>query len=240
MKRAIWPVGLALLALVLPAAAPASGLGAAPRWAGALPSALQGAPDDGVAGSGVAFDGTNYLAVWNQNTAGVPTVYGARVTPDGTVLDQSGFAISAAGGWGPAVAFDGTNYLVVFGNAGQIEGARVSPDGTVLDPGGIPISTRPDVERSPTLAFDGTNYLVVWSSAAQGTGYDEVWSARVSPSGAVLDPSGMEIAVRPGFFETSPSVAFDGTNYLVVWSEAECNRILGRLVSQDGVPDVAG
>ena len=56
----------------------------------------------------------------------------------------------------------------------------------------------------------------------------------------MLDPAGIEIAVRAGFNETSPSVAFDGTNYLVVWQEIPCNRILGRRVSQDGVPDGDG
>ena len=247
MKRAIRPAGLLLLALVLSAAAPAPDVRAAPPWtvphgdaAGPrdpLPSALRSGPlDDQVQGSGVAFDGTNYLVVWTDLREGARKVYGARVSPDGTVLDEDGFAISAAGGSGPAVAFDGTNYLVVWSNQDSIVGARVDPDGTVLDPGGIPISTQPGVELYPTLAFDGTNYLVAWI-----TGYaEDVYGARVSPSGTVLDPAGIEIAVRAGFQETSPSVAFDGTNYLVVWQEIPCNRILGRRVSQSGVPDGEG
>ncbi len=56
----------------------------------------------------------------------------------------------------------------------------------------------------------------------------------------MLDPSGILIAARGGFTETSPSVAFDGTNFLVVWEETPCHRILGRLVSQDGVADDDG
>ena len=185
--------------------------------------------------------GPNYLVVWTDFRAGGPKVYGARVSPGGTVLDQDGFAISAPGGSGPAVAFDGTNYLVVWSNQGSLVGARVDPGGIVLDPGGIPISTRPgEVELYPTLAFDGTNYLVAWLSMTEDTQSEAVYGARVSPSGTVLDPAGIEIAVRAGFNETSPSVAFDGTNYLVVWQEIPCNRILGRRVSQDGVPDGDG
>ncbi len=243
MKRAIRPVALVLLALVFSAAAPAPDVRAAPRAVphgdaartrSPLPSALHGqAPGDGVAGSGVAFDGTNYLAVWIEDRDGALTVYGARVTPDGTVLDQDGFAISAPGSSGPAVAFDGTNYLVVWSSQGSIVGARVDPDGTVLDPGGITISARPEAETYPTLAFDGTNYLVVWITGAE----ENIYGARVSPYGEVLDPTAIEIAAHAGFNETSPSVAFDGTNFLVVWQEIPCNRILGRRVSQSGVPD---
>ena len=106
----------------------------------------------------------------------------------------------------------------------------------MLDPGGITISARPEAETSPTLAFDGTNYLVVWVTGAD----EDIYGARVSTSGTVLDPAGIEIAAHVGFNETSPSVAFDGTNYLVVWQEIPCNRILGRRVSQGGVPDGDG
>ena len=130
-----------------------------------LPSALQGGALGGQAqGPGVAFDGTNYLVVWTDSREGGPKVYGARVSPGGTVLDQDGFAISAAAGSEPTVAFDGTNYLVVWSNQASIVGARVDPGGTVLDPGGITISTRANAQFQPTLAFDGTNYLVVWTT----------------------------------------------------------------------------
>ena len=155
MKRAIRPAVLVLLALVVSAAAPAPDVRAAPPWTvphgdaarprDPLPSALQGRPLGGQAPRpGVAFDGTNYLVVWTDYREGGPKVYGARVSPGGTVLDQDGFAISAAGGSEPAVAFDGTNYLVVWSNQDSIIGARVDPGGTVLDPGGITISTRPN------------------------------------------------------------------------------------------------
>ena len=199
-----------------------------------LPSALHG-PAHGadVWGSGVAFDGTNYLVVWADLRQGVPIVYGARVSPDGTVLDPDGFAISAAeAGAGSRLRRHQLPRRLETTGAIDRRGTRQPGRDRArsrrihhLDAAG---------GSREALAFDGTNYLVVWSTE------DSVVGARVSPGGTVLDPSGIEIAARGGFTETAPSVAFDGTNFLVVWEEAPCHRILGRLVSQDGVPDVDG
>ena len=68
------------------------------------------------------------------------------------------------------------------------------------------------------MAFDGTNYLVVWTDGRYrlrtSTG------PRVSRAGAVLTRhpvSAISTADRSRI--PSPPVAFDGTNYLVVWTE---------------------
>src|SRR5207249_3978893 len=138
---------------------------------------------------------------------------GTRVSPAGSVLDPNGIAISLAANnqASPAVAFDGTNYLVVWqdfpgGTYFDIYGARVSPAGTVLDPAGIPISTAAGDQLSPALAFDGTNYLVAWTDPRSGS-YD-IYGARVSPAGTVLDPSGLAISFAAGG-QGSPALAFD-------------------------------
>jgi hypothetical protein len=109
----------------------------------------------------LAFDGVNYLVVWNDVKTGPGSsiysllfaiyneVRGARVTPSGTVLDAPGILISASGPFdsSPAsqdvqIAFDGSNYLVVRAKVepsnflptpAKILGRRVKPDGTVLD-----------------------------------------------------------------------------------------------------------
>jgi hypothetical protein len=116
----------------------------------------------------------------------------------------------------PALAFDGTNFLVTWADhrAGSwnwdVYGTRVSQDGVVLDPSGIAISTAPHQQRVPDVAFDGSNYLVVWDDARAAPGVD-VYGARVSSAGSVLDPSGIAITTAPQI-QGGPALEFDGTN----------------------------
>ena len=173
----------------------------------------------------VAFDGTNYLVVWHDHRNGKDFgIYGTRVDQAGTVLDPYGFVISDTIRQQsyPSVAFDGTNYLVVWHDIrrktdSDIYGTRVDPSGMVLDPSGVAISAGPSRERHPSIIFDGTNYFVVWEDALSMTECD-IYGARVDPSGTVLDPSGIVISGAPSI-QRSPSVSWDGTNYLVVWED---------------------
>jgi len=191
----------------------------------------------------IAYDGTNFFVVWHDfrdSATNGPDIYGARVTPDGTVLDPAGIPISTFANadpspgaqYVPSVAFDGTNYLVVWTAHRdpdpdyEVYAARVTPDGTVLDPGGIQITSGASPLRMPSIVFDGTNYLVVWRTAGS-----QIRAVRVSTSGANLDsPTGFFIG--NGFY---PYVAFDGTNYMVAWHNwGNGLDIFGAQVSQDG------
>jgi hypothetical protein len=178
-----------------------------------------------------AFDGTNYLVVWEdfRNWEGAldrtqPDVYGARITPQGSNIDSLGILIAPQLSdpdypLNPVVAFDGTNYLVVWedwiGGNSDVLGRRVSTSGAVIG-SEISICTTSTWQRMPDVVFGDANYLTVWMK----NGYD-VYGARVSSEGAVLDPEGFPIRQGPGYLygTYSPSVAFDGTNYLVAWTE---------------------
>jgi M6 family metalloprotease-like protein len=79
---------------------------------------------------------------------------------------------------------------------------------------GFPVTQAPFLQSGSHMAFDGTNYMVVWGDFRNGKA--QVYGARVSSTGVVLDPSGIYIA------DGSPSdIGFDGTNYLVLWSEIQ-------------------
>ncbi|MEO0020138.1 MAG: hypothetical protein ABIK47_05810 [candidate division WOR-3 bacterium] len=193
----------------------------------------------------VGFDGTNYLVVWQDNRSGFSyDIYGARVSRDGNVLDLNGIPISTAPGrqYCPSVAFDGTNYLVVWednrsGSSFDIYAARVSQEGMVVDTAGIPVSTAYESQRYPSVAFDGTNYLVVWQDLRRNGYYCDIYGARVSQDGVVLDPNGIRISTA-AYSQKSPSVIFDGTNYLVVWEDNRSGsfyNIYGARVTPGGV-----
>ena len=175
----------------------------------------------------IAFDGTNYIIVWNDDRSGIDfDIYGARVSPLGVVLDTAGIAIFDANNWFPwfmSVAFDGTNYFVTChswsdSTEHDVYGTRVNTAGIVLDTAGIPISTLADWQFYPMVAFDGTNYMVIWEGGAYGGAFVDVFGARVNQSGIVLDTTEILISSQANSQE-GQAVAFDGTNYLAVWED---------------------
>ena len=132
---------------------------------------------------------------------------------------------------GISIAFDGTNYLVTWeddhGGSYDIYGARVAPSGTVLDHACIAIHTGAGDQRYPAVAFDGVNYMVVWNGPRAGSGATDIYGARVTKAGVVLDPDGIAISWADNY-QWLPTLVFDGTNYLVVWHDY---RYMGNLGS---------
>ncbi|MBN2466134.1 hypothetical protein JXD38_10990 [candidate division WOR-3 bacterium] len=195
------------------------------------------------------FDGTNSLVVWadyRDNTRF--HIYGARVTPDGTVLEPSGIPITTEPGYqyAPAIAFDSLNLLVAWqdsrsGSNWDIYGTRVTSEGEVLDPAGIALSQAANHQRSPALGFDGTNFLLAWEDNRSGYGYD-IFGARVTSQGEVLDDTGFPISTYP-LDQLKPSLAFDGADFFVEWQDYRNGidfDIYGAVVSPEGDVSVGG
>lgn len=189
-------------------------------------------PDIGDASkAAIGFDGVNYLVVSCRSSTMSDNVFGVLVSTEGIILTSFSIAdLNPNGdcqGLRPSVAFDGSNYLIVFSQrnstgAASTFGTRVSPSGEVLDgPSGFSILS--GVSDSGVVAYDGTNYLVVSGRFSNDTLHD-IYGARVNTAGDVLDD--FLIFTAPGG-QVMPSIAFDGTNYLVVWSDTRDGSAVG-------------
>jgi hypothetical protein len=174
---------------------------------------------------GVASDGANYLAVWENEDASGTVICAGRVSPSGQPLDTARLNLSVRNtGYLPVVAFGG-NYLAVWGNESDtfaLRASRVTPAGAVLDPGGVGIGPQRWEDDGAAVASDGDSFLVVWDADAPraGTG---VYGTRVSAGGAVLDTPFI-LGGDTVHEATYPAVAFNGSDYLVAWADYDDNQ----------------
>ncbi len=170
----------------------------------------------------IAFDGKNFLIVWDDNRGSSYDIYGARVDTAGTVVDPDGIAVSTTGNsqLDAAAAFGANRYLVVWederGDSAGIRAAQVDVSGAVLNPEGTAVCSTVGPQNDPAVAFDGMNYLTVWADYRGGPA--DIYGARVDTLGGVLDPGGFPVSSAT-YDQRDPAIAFDGTNYLVVWTD---------------------
>ncbi len=172
----------------------------------------------------IAFDGTNYLVVWQEWRGPTYTdIHACRVTPDGRILDSAGIAIAATEDHDelPRVAACGDRFLVVWTRLStdytwSVRGCRVASDGTVLDPQSIDLAPG-QLCFDPAVAADGNNWLVAWIDPRLGGGETRVFGTRVSRDGEVLDPQGVQLSFFTGRQWTQPAICWNGTHYLVAW-----------------------
>ncbi len=201
----------------------------------------------------VAFNGTYYMAVWEdyRNNADTADIYGARITASGTVLDPLGIPISTAANAQrrPCITSDGNNFFVVWedyrnnADTADIYGARITASGTVLDPSGIPISTAAYNQLNPEVTSDTNDFFVVWEDYRNNADSADIYGARITASGTVLDPSGIPISTA-AYNQLNPDVSFDGTFYMVVWQDYRSGFIwsiyMNRLTTAGGILDGDG
>ncbi|MBU1744006.1 MAG: hypothetical protein KJ649_03795, partial [Proteobacteria bacterium] len=182
-----------------------------------------------------AFDGTNYLVGIQGDASARNNITAQLVSPSGALVG-SRISVGRTGGL-PLVAFDGTNYLMVWFddlvNAGQLYGVLISPTGAITKPA-FPIDLGPlSVKRDiGGIAFGGGTYLAVYYKTDSIAGKDIVYGRMVSTAGVI----GNEFRISSGYgSQAMNNVAFDGTNFFVVWNDhATNNAVKGRLVSLSG------
>ncbi len=219
----------------------------------------------------VASNGDGYLVLWSES-AGQKALRASRVSAVGVVEDSEGVQVAAAV-TDVAVASLGGEYLVVWSssdnpelrsrivdasgqlsveervlagtNGGPVSLASndvgyfltwpssvslsigsLSKAGEILDKSDSVITSKVG-QLEPSVASNGTDFLVVWLDYREDVA--SLRASRVSAAGTVLDAGG--IAVHTGGSETPPSVASNGSGYLIAW---DSGPILAKRLGADG------
>lgn len=166
----------------------------------------------------VASNGEGWLVVWTDTRS--YDVRGARVSAAG-VVDIRGIDISESdrAESAPVVASNGTDYFVAWEDASQFDvvGRWVGGDGELV---GAPlvIASMLDTQRRPAIASNGTDYLVVFEGRASGVPTFDLYFARVTAAGTLLDPEGRVLCSATGH-QSGAAVAAVGGEYFVVWED---------------------
>ncbi|WP_437904915.1 hypothetical protein WME95_42060 [Sorangium sp. So ce327] len=185
----------------------------------------------------VTFDGRNYLVLWRDTRTSASGVrggiYGARVSPEGAVLDPSAIPVATGDLVHSSAIFDGENTVVFWARAcrcsdwppcGPIEAARISPDGVVLDE--VPRVT--PLRVIPAIVTRGIGGGTVFVD-------DDGWS---NPQLFHLDPSGTFSGPTPVLGlppDSHPlAIASDGSGYLLFFQRQDADGIFGVQVSPGG------
>ncbi|MCW5800911.1 MAG: hypothetical protein KIT31_00750 [Deltaproteobacteria bacterium] len=165
--------------------------------------------------------------VWSDSRNGTSDIFGNRVNADGTLANATDtpIAVAAAEQLVPAVAANanGTAALVVWQDRRfgpfDILGALLDASGNVVV-ADIVISNAAGNQTRPAVAFDSVNnqWVVVWSDGRDAADFD-IFATRVSATGVVLDPAGIEISSPAAGSQFSPKIAFNNGTFLAVWED---------------------
>jgi len=176
----------------------------------------------------VAFDGTQHLAVWYDGRGAPTTIYGARIKPDGTVLDPYGLYLTR--GAEPRVVAGGGVFLVTFLSGGELRAVRVAPSGAVLDPTPISIGPVGVAGQGFNVTYAAGQFVAAWPSSTAPSGLRH---ARITPAGVVLDPGGVVSIQGPHYTFTGLGITPAGTDTLTVWNAG--GKLRGARLDAQGV-----
>ncbi len=170
-----------------------------------------------------------WLVVWEQKASHNQSWGASRynfVSADGTVKFEPmlGTQLSCGGGR-PEVAASAASALVVCREGAwdhflsDVNGGLILSDETLGAT--FEISGAVEQQRSPTVAFDGFDFIVVWEDMRNAEDFfdkrTDLYGARVSVAGTVLDPLGVAIATDAAP-EWQPALASAGGDTLLAAS----------------------
>lgn len=163
----------------------------------------------------IAFDGTNYLAVWSDDRDGTDSdIWGTRISQTGAVLDPLGIKIATTTGIQsrPTVGFNGTNYIVAYedfltggGSAANIVAAKVSKTGVVTAIGSV-AATAANEQRPAIATRSNGTALLTWNAGSaamasifNGTSFGTAFQIATA---AVVEPMGVAASTSSDYLVT--------------------------------------
>jgi hypothetical protein len=200
----------------------------------------------------VVSDGTNWVLMWEgfPQGSGNRSVFVARVSPSGVVLDPGGKAVYQHSSQyldGPDIAFGGDGFLLTFVDisAGPnfenlLEGVRLNLN---LDQGGAPFQISPagtSVGSSHArLAFNGQHYMAVWEKGYPQTSHNPLVGSRISRDGQLLDQSPIQLVADMNSYAPQLDVCGDSSMWYASFDSA--NGTIGTEIrvarmTADGAP----
>jgi hypothetical protein len=185
--------------------------------------------------SHIAFDGTNYLLVWQF--FGTPSGICGQLIDSVGNLDTK-FMVFEGCGVHSKVACSGEGYLVVSDNCTSpdtIKAQRVSLDGSLIGDPIVVASDPPAVRGVPAIVWNGKNYLVAWMDG--GNGDWDIMAQWISKNGSLI---GNSFKVSSGWQkEYFPDIACIDTACLVVWDDPRTldYDIWGQIIEGIGVEE---
>ena len=210
-----------------------AGLAAAAPQGGKFPVATTVGLESSV---GMASDGVNFLVGLNGDATGAGAVGAQLVSGSGSLIGP--LVSTGRQGSAPVVGYGGGRYLLVWGDTAvypnrQVYGQLVDGSGGAVG-GPFPISENWAFFDRAGVAFDGQRFLVTYYwEVDPANDLSFVCAKFVTPAGVV----GPRLVISSGFgHQGLNNVAFDGSNYLVVWcDDVNDTDVIGRRINTAGV-----
>jgi len=191
----------------------------------------------------VAYDGSRYFIVWDEQVTGGWQVRGAFVTEEGTMAGEPFTVLSETRlqPWDPALATGNGSFVLAW-----IESETQSLYAARFDASGQPFGSRLQVNTlasgRPAVGWDGEQFALAWKQESSGAGIfmgrlrlDENGLAAATYDVMLPDST---IAVRSSVqlyagTSSDPGLVCSGENCLVVWSRKGFG-VYGVLVADSG------
>ena len=170
----------------------------------------------------IASSGNGYLVVWSDHRSGTASLYGARLSADGTLLDPTGFLIAQNAG-SAEIVWTGQTYVAVWGFVDKMMSVTISPVGVV---------------GTPKAALEVPKYMGI-AAFGIATNGSTILVATSLGIGSLLEADGtlighMTLGPQTNLLNAGVGVASAGGEYLVAFGTS--NGVVTQKVSSSGQP----